>query len=340
MPPHSFHDVSMESELLRAMERINNPGVPNMPVALNMGLFDIRTLPGRNKGSEALRDIPKGTLVLAEEALFSIPNVHDLLTQDDETEIRAQATIHRTEFDKLYCHGRPTKAQAPLKRFVANSYQMDGDAEGPSRQGIFLKASQLNHSCVPNAYFDFNEKFGPQGHLTVYAIHDIRLGQEIVINYRQGDCYKTRPERKQILKDAYEFTCTCRACEPNTPFGRGSEGRRIEMATLETRIKDNKNSYGPREQDQRRQDIQKLIDLLEEEGLLNPQLAKNYRRLAKYWNEKWLQTGTGATDFRRGFSEKAMEAARKGLDLELTCFGSSSCRVTQTLKWLCGLECK
>ncbi len=219
------------------MERINNPGVPSTPVAPNMGLFDIRTLPGGNKGSQALRDIPKGTLILAEEALFSIPNVHDPLTQDDETEIRAQATTRRKEFDKLYCHGRPTRLQAPLQRFVANSYQMDGDAEGPSREGIFLKASQLNHSCVPNAYFDFNEDVGPQGHLTVYAIHDIRLGQEIVINYRQGDCYKTRLERKQILKDAYNFTCTCRACEPNTPFGRRSEGRRIEMATLEARIK-------------------------------------------------------------------------------------------------------
>lgn len=70
--------------------------------------------------------------------------------------------------------------------------------------------------------------------------------------------------------------------------------------------------------------------MLEDEGLLNPQLAKNYRRLAECWNEKWLQTGTGATDTRRGFSEKAMEAARKGLDLELTCVGGSSSRVTQT----------
>lgn len=232
MPPHSFYDVSVESELLRAMERINNPGLPNTPVAPNMGSFDIRTLPGRNKGSQALRDIPKGTLILAEEALFSIPNVHDPLTPDIETEIRAQATIHGKEFDKTYSHGRPSKQQAPLKRFMANSYQMDGDAEGPSTQGIFLKASQLNHSCVPNAYFNFNEEVGPQGHLTVHAIHDIRFGQEIVINYRQGDCYKTRLERKQMLKDVYNFTCTCPACEPNTPFGRRSDGRRSEMQLL------------------------------------------------------------------------------------------------------------
>lgn len=172
MPPQRLIKPSTEVELFKAMDRINNPGVPSTPVAPSLGLYAIRSLPGRNKGFQALRDIPKGTLILAEEALFSVPNVHDPLTHENETEIRTQATTHKQVFNKLHCYGRPSNQQGPLKRFIANNFQMDGGTEGPYEQGIFSEASRMNHSCIPNAYFEFNEDVGPHGHLTVYAIHD------------------------------------------------------------------------------------------------------------------------------------------------------------------------
>lgn len=108
------------------------------------------------------------------------------------------------------------------------------------------------------------------------------------------------------------------------------------MAILDGSIRQNKNSLVRREKEQRREDIKDLIELLKEEEIQNPELGRNYRRLAKCWNEKWLQTGNGATDARRDYSEKAMKAARDKLDLDLICVGA----VMLTLKWLCGLECR
>jgi len=50
----------------------------------------------------------------------------------------------------------------------------------PEKHGIFPNVARINHSCVPNAFYSWNEAIG---RLTVHAVKDIKKGEEITIHY-------------------------------------------------------------------------------------------------------------------------------------------------------------
>ena len=80
------------------------------------------------------------------------------------------------------------------------------------QNGLSIKTSRLNHSCKPNAInsnavnSEFNE---------VWAICNIKEGQEITISYKEGDGLfglRTTRNRQKILR-AWGFTCICEFCQ-------------------------------------------------------------------------------------------------------------------------------
>ncbi|KAM0798262.1 hypothetical protein BDR22DRAFT_777236, partial [Usnea florida] len=212
-------------------------------------LFEEVAIPGKGLGIRAVIDIPKGTPILAEEAFFSV--------LDPDAEVPNQYR-RRKAFSNLFC----TEARNPQKRFEENNFQMDG----PER-GIFLKASRFNHSCRPNAYFMWNPK---RQRLTINALFDIGAGEEISVNYRPDEFAKTRRQRHDDLA-YYEFVCDCPSCDQTTDFGRASELRRDLMATLAPEF----DQVGTASES-RLLNLNRFIHLLQEEGLVYPQLADAY----------------------------------------------------------------
>ena len=124
-----------QQELQSSLQRL---GYPNMysdsqfsPVFEE---FDSPT----GRGLRAIRDLPRGTPILYEAAFFVISKGGDL-PADKIADVRFQA---------LSC---PYNNPTPRQRFVVNRYWVAKDDRGDNISGLFLQASRINHSCVPNA---------------------------------------------------------------------------------------------------------------------------------------------------------------------------------------------
>jgi hypothetical protein len=89
---------------------------------------------------------------------------------------------------------------------------------------MILKASRMNHSCVPNVYFSFNSN---SGKASFYAIRDVQPGDELTRSYLPDYCFDLTL-RQSYLVGAYGFTCTCEACIDRSDRRRfGAERGRI-----------------------------------------------------------------------------------------------------------------
>ena len=274
-------------------------------------LFEKFTARGRGEGLRAVRDIKRGTPILSEEALFS-KVVGALINQNDAA---------HPEFQALAC---PSKLPTDLKRFEANSFQMGKTSTGQDRDGIFVRASRFNHSCIPNAYFAWNEN---SEHLTVHAIIDISSGDEILIDYCPRESFKKKDSRQRERRH-YDFKCACPACRPKTNFRIKSDGRREKMRRLETETTN--ASHTPESLESSRE----LLKILHEEGLVYPQRADAYTSQAQWWENEMqcIRRGYQSDGYREYCREKALDAARKRLDLDVIGTGYESPVVEEALE--------
>ena len=290
-------------------------------------MFQITPVQGKGKAWLALRDIQPGTPLLGEEALFSVmagTTVNDRHERDNKG------------FSELSC---PAPVN-PKKRFEANCFEMDPDRKGKEsklrkKSGIFPQASRINHSCIPNAYFTWNPKLGRKGLLTVYAIVHIPKDTEILVNYRPHDAFRSRNQRHKS-RDYYKFNCTCLACDTNTPFARESEGRRNRMKVLDVAITATKDQDSSNQTTESLFNIIEMSDLLQVEGLIYPHLADAYHRQALWWYRegKRVSNQSGVAEYQEICHEQKLQAARKELDLDVTCNGHDSPAVRNTLDFM------
>ncbi|KAI1410903.1 SET domain-containing protein [Hypoxylon sp. FL1857] len=195
--------------------------------------------------------------------------------------------------------------------FVANRIVIGSKVEDAF--GIFAIRSRINHSCIPNASADFNEK---TGHMEVYAVRDLEDGEEITISYI--DVHFPSGLRNVILDAAYGFTCDCAACEG--PEKEVREERRNRLFELQPTLYTMTHRYTyhavpPTDTLQRNEDGLRLsyeyVALLKEEGIVGRELSKGYEYCG-FWHlvKHEIQQATE-------FNEKAMENRRAWLGREL-----------------------
>jgi hypothetical protein len=106
-----------------------------------------------------------------------------------------------------------------------NAFSLSPD-DPKSPAGLFLNASRLNHSCVPNADHSYDNK---SGYKSVFANRDVDVGEEITISY--SDHTKPRVMRQVDMK-AWGFICQCPACDVRHPDNRAHERRLKRLARL------------------------------------------------------------------------------------------------------------
>ena len=63
--------------------------------------------------------------------------------------------------------------------------------------------AKLNHSCIPNTYFEFNKDYG---YMILYAKRDIKKGEEITDSYLLN---KNIDNHRQYLMEHYQFNYEC-----------------------------------------------------------------------------------------------------------------------------------
>ena len=187
-------------------------------------------------GTFAVREIPRGTRIFADELLFSV--------LDYQNRARVQGKYGKLPiekkriFDQLVSQGHDVLVAFQTNALVYN--------DRCTIYGIFSQAAGLNHSCQPNAYFPLYAKlqFG-----STHAIRDITRGTEISISY--CDPLLSIDGRKEVLA-RYSFPCVCNIC---SDLDQGSKIRRLKSEISRTR----------RHCPVTLLDLIMLIDLIEEE---------------------------------------------------------------------------
>lgn len=236
---------------------------------------------------------------------------------------------------QLSCPTEQGTEKTARKIFDANNFEMDGN-----KKGVFLQASRFNHSCAPNAHFQWNSKLD---RLTVHAIENIPAHAEILINYRVKYSFNTTSERRKELLKGYKFRCNCNVCQPNTGDTAASDKRRKEMRKLEKEItkgkRDEKEDTPRSDRMKIRNNINALKHLLQQEGLFIPYMAdwhleelQWYARERERWNSK--SSGIESVGSETNILGLALQTARNMLDLDIAAAGHESDQVDKALKWI------
>ncbi|KAG4072236.1 hypothetical protein HA402_005958 [Bradysia odoriphaga] len=93
--------------------------------------------------------------------------------------------------------------------------------ENQFERNIFLAASYLNHSCLPNV-----AKLSKNNFAVVKAIQPISEGQQLFINYLDDESTeRTSEDRNKELENSYGFRCKCDLCIA----GVRADARMLEM---------------------------------------------------------------------------------------------------------------
>ena len=250
-------------------------------------MYENRHSSGKGLGIFATERIPLGTRLICEDALFILKqptakNVYNAFLQlppevkqeylsltdsvfNEATtptpEQQRALAIEKYYLSRAEIHELGGKIDSALKVFAIfanNSFELDNE-EQPAL-GIFMQATRLNHSCLPNAVHTWNSTLRKR---TVHAVREIQAGEEITITYIRP--LQAREQRVGLLQERYGFTCDCAACNLETDFGRASDSRRKRIAELEGQFIESLKGETPHlaEGDM----FVEMLGLMEEEGL-------------------------------------------------------------------------
>ncbi|KAF7334623.1 SET domain-containing protein [Mycena venus] len=95
-----------------------------------------------------------------------------------------------------------------------------------THRGIFLNISRCNHSCGPNAKWQWDPA---SFSLSLVALRPIHAGQEITVAYITPTCSRT--ERRAKLKAIYNFSCRCEFCARPASLTFKSDAARAELVS-------------------------------------------------------------------------------------------------------------
>ena len=171
-------------------------------------MFAFQDVPGRGKGLIAVENIPKGTRILSEKPVVTIPEYkHDekWIKKHIEQQVMSLTEDERQSFLSL-CNIYPY--QNVLEQYIG-IYRTNGlpiEANG-IQGGVFLNACRINHTCDNNAQKHWNRL--SKRH-TVHALRNIPKGEEITIYYLARD--SSRAIRQRRLKEKFGFLCSCHRC--------------------------------------------------------------------------------------------------------------------------------
>jgi len=174
-------------------------------------------LPGKGKAVVAQRDINIGELIIHEQPLIRIPwwIRHSVYPRNGREKYlkKALTEMHPDNLNKFFelhdskCLPGEEKTEDGIWR--TNNFAL-GCYGARSDNGLFLKMSRFNHSCVPSGEFHWNDQYSRQ---EIRAIKNIQAGEEITICYFTIEiAVHTQQERKQFLLDHYGFPCDCPDC--------------------------------------------------------------------------------------------------------------------------------
>lgn len=174
----------------------------------------VTSLPNKGRGYVASRDIKRGEVILREEAISSNKSL---------VELTFKFILKAAEDPSLgeICHETEIKPiRSPLPKISDAAWSkatsqvslnaFESILHDASKLFMLLpKVSYFNHCCNPNAS---NLRSKSITSSVVYAIADIKEGEEVTICYAPSTLVLPTSVRKQKLSESYGFTCECSRC--------------------------------------------------------------------------------------------------------------------------------
>ncbi|KAJ7163272.1 hypothetical protein C8R46DRAFT_1177453 [Mycena filopes] len=186
--------------------------------------FVVRDIPGKGKGVIAIRDIQQGELLMQEPPLFIVPkSISESPTALISRLLNEVSPEGRDAFLNLSYVNFPKGVDPDThpEEVALAIFQTNAVAAGDG-VGIFPHMARLNHGCSRafNAVYSWRQR---EQQIFVYALRDIRRGQELLTTYT--DTKRTRNDRRAFLSDQYGFLCTCAVCSLDDAASKVSDER-------------------------------------------------------------------------------------------------------------------
>lgn len=189
----------------------------------------------------ALRDLPPHTLLLSERPLIALNDdgarsdpLDGLVNALSPPLKRAYRSLHGfSTFSSSSSTGTSTQKKTaprlPRESLNRRILYSNGFAIQRTTTAVFEIASRINHSCVPNARFRWDEE---TGRMDYYTVRKVLEGEEVCIDYGHT--------KGRLLK-YYGFECGCGGCTEwgsvttttTTATTRSSGDGKSEEGTLE-----------------------------------------------------------------------------------------------------------
>eukprot|EP00397_Hematodinium_sp_SG-2012_P036722 GEMP01039678.1.p1 GENE.GEMP01039678.1~~GEMP01039678.1.p1 ORF type:complete len:408 (+),score=74.43 GEMP01039678.1:66-1289(+) len=238
--------------------------------------FEVVDMPGKGKGVIATRDILYGEIILKEKpVLFFSDHMHERLHLSKKEVVLSCAADVQAIFDNLDAHQKKEVASladcfatTDSTKTPAGIYFTNCVPRGPSGRlgGVLCPlTSRFNHSCSPNACFQWRSEEECE---SVCAIRAMKKGEEICVKYIH--VLAPRDERRAILEEGYHFSCQCDTCglhESNPERAKISDANRTAIAQIDQEVPRVSIS---KQFDMALRMVERMVKLVEDEGLMDP----------------------------------------------------------------------
>ncbi|KAG6132044.1 hypothetical protein E4U12_003364 [Claviceps purpurea] len=212
----------MPRKALRGKSTMNRPA--------EQAWYALKDIPGKGKGLIATRNIPRGTRILSEKPIITMPTGK---TMEERRRLICQqmdslSNDQRNAFLSMHnAHLFNDAVEQYIGIFGTNCLPAE---EFPDKAAIFLEACRINHDCDNNALHHWNEKIKRH---TVHTMRDIEADEEITLSYAIH--LESRETRQKHLKESFGFACLCRLC--SLPKGQSQErDRKLEQIVRTSKL--------------------------------------------------------------------------------------------------------
>jgi hypothetical protein len=195
-------------------------------------MYSLNEISGKGKGLVATTKILRGTRILEESPIVTIPDgsqnddwlrAHIARQVDSLDEPRRQSLL---SMHNIYPYSNIGEQCLGIFRTNALPVEADG-IDG----GLFLEACRINHACDNNAQKSWNQRIKRH---TVHALREIPKGEEITVFYLGRDA--SREVRQKRLQEKFGFLCSCTLCSLAEEQSQQSDKRLARIEQLDKLI--------------------------------------------------------------------------------------------------------
>ncbi|PGH32795.1 hypothetical protein GX50_04396 [[Emmonsia] crescens] len=238
-----------------------------LPVS-NNELYTIKAIPGRGLGCFAASKIPKGTRIILEEPLFTVPSTATNLQSVEKVFLKELKSLSKEQQHMFFSLHNAHKGRGSPVIGTIKTNAMPFGARG-AEGAIFPRAARINHSCKPNSQNTWNRNLE---RLTIHAFKDIEEDEEITIAYVDGT--EIFDARQECFEEAFGFRCECEVCAVPAEESRKRDRRLEEIARLDNVLGDGRRMMSKPEDCLK--DAYTLFRMLIEEGIAGSRIARVY----------------------------------------------------------------